>query len=81
MPRGGFMKLTRFNHISIYVDCIVNFRDRDVRIKWTTEDGLFEDNFNSVFIELDENDYDQAYSDFLDELPIFDLTTEGFENA
>ena len=75
------MKHTRFNYIDIYVDTIVNFRGRDVRIKWSTEDGLIEHNLSSVFMELDSDDLDQAYEDFIDELPIFDLKTEGFENA
>jgi hypothetical protein len=74
------MKLTRFNEVSIYVDCIVNFKDRDVRIKWTSEDGVIEDNFDSVFLELEADAYDQAYDDFTEELPTFDLTMEGFEN-
>jgi hypothetical protein len=75
------MKHTKFNEIHIYVDMVVNFRNRDVRIKWTTEDGLIEDDFDSVFIELNENDYDQAYDDFIDEFPIFNLNVEGLENA
>jgi hypothetical protein len=75
------MKLTRFNEISIYVDCIVNFRDREVRIKWTSEDGVIEDNFDSVFLELETDAYDQAYDDFIEELPTFDLNIEGVENA
>jgi len=75
------MKHTKFNEIYIYVDIVVNFRNRDVRIKWTTEDGLVEDNFDSVFLELNENDYDQAYNDFIDEFPIFNLNVEGLENA
>jgi len=75
------MKHTKFNEIYIYVDMVVNFRNRDVRIKWTTEDGLVEDNFDSVFLELNENDYDQAYNDFIDEFPIFNLNVEGLENA
>jgi len=74
------MKHTKFNEIYIYVDMVVNFRNRDVRIKWTTEDGLVEDNFDSVFLELNENDYDQAYNDFIDEFPIFNLNVEGLEN-
>ena len=74
------MKHTKFNEIYIYVDIVVNFRNRDVRIKWTTEDGLVEDNFDSVFLELNENDYDQAYNDFIDEFPIFNLNVEGLEN-
>jgi len=74
------MKLTRFNEVSIYVDCILNFKDRDVRIKWTSEDGVIEDNFDSVFLELEADAYDQAYDDFTEELPTFDLTMEGFEN-
>lgn len=75
------MKHTKFNEIYIYVDIVVNFRNRDVRIKWTTEDGLVKDNFDSVFLELNENDYDQAYNDFIDEFPIFNLNVEGLENA
>lgn len=75
------MKHTKFNEIYIYVDMVVNFRNRDVRIKWTTEDGLVKDNFDSVFLELNENDYDQAYNDFIDEFPIFNLNVEGLENA
>lgn len=75
------MKHTKFNEIYIYVDIVVNFRNRDVRIKWTTEDGLVEDNFDSVFLELNENDYDQAYNDFIDEFPIFNLNVEGLENT
>ena len=75
------MKHSKFNEIYIYVDIVVNFRNRDVRIKWTTEDGLVEDNFDSVFLELNENDYDQAYNDFIDEFPIFNLNVEGLENA
>ena len=74
------MKHTKFNEIYIYVDIVVIFRNRDVRIKWTTEDGLVEDNFDSVFLELNENDYDQAYNDFIDEFPIFNLNVEGLEN-
>jgi len=74
------MKHTKFNEIYIYVDMVVNFRNRDVRIKWTTEDGLVEDSFDSVFLELNENDYDQAYNDFIDEFPIFNLNVEGLEN-
>ena len=74
------MKLTRFNEVSIYVDCIVNFKDRDVRIKWTSEDGVIEDNFDSVFGELEAYAYDQAYDEFLNELPIFNLISKGFEN-
>jgi len=75
------MKLTRFNYIDMYVDCIVNHKGRDVRIKWTTEDGFIEDNFESVFSDLIDIKYDQAYDEFLDELPLFDLKTEGLENA
>jgi len=75
------MKHTKFNEIYIYVDMVVNFRNRDVHIKWTTEDGLVKDNFDSVFLELNENDYDQAYNDFIDEFPIFNLNVEGLENA
>ena len=74
------MKLTRYNYIEIYVDFVVNFRGRDVKIKWTTEDGYMDSNFDSVFLELDSNEYDQAYDEFMDELPIFGLKTEGFEN-
>jgi hypothetical protein len=75
------MKFTKFNEISIYVDCIVNFRNRNVRIKWTSEDGVIEDNFDSVFLELETDAYDQAYDDFTEELPTFDLNIEGVENA
>jgi len=75
------MKLTRFNYIDMYVDCIVNHKGRDVRIKWTTEDGFIENNFESVFSDLIDIKYDQAYDEFLDELPLFDLKTEGLENA
>jgi len=75
------MKFTRFNYIDMYVDCIVNHKGRDVRIKWTTEDGFIEDNFESVFSDLIDIEYDQAYDEFLDELPLFDLKTEGLENA
>ena len=75
------MKLTRFNCIDMYVDCIVNHKGRDVRIKWTTEDGFIENNFESVFSDLIDIEYDQAYDEFLDELPLFDLNTEGLENA
>ncbi len=75
------MKLTRFNYIDMYVDCIVNHKGRDVRIKWTTEDGFIENNFESVFSDLIDIEYDQAYDEFLDELPLFDLKTEGLENA
>jgi hypothetical protein len=74
------MKLTRFNEVSIYVDCIVNFKDRDVRIKWTSEDGVIEDNFDSVFLDLDAHQYNQAYDDFDEEFPTFNLNTEGLEN-
>lgn len=74
------MKLTRFNYIDMYVDCIVNHKGRDVRIKWTTEDGFIENNFESVFSDLIDIEYDQAYDEFLDELPLFDLNTEGLEN-
>jgi len=74
------MKLTRFNEVSIYVDCILNFKDRDVRIKWTSEDGVIEDNFDSVFLELEADAYDQVYDDFTEELPTFDLTMRGLEN-
>jgi len=74
------MKLTRFNEVSIYVDCVVNFKGRDVKIKWTNEDGVIEDNFDSVFLDLEADDYDQTNSDFLDELPIFDLDIAGLEN-
>jgi len=75
------MKLTRFNYIDMYVDCIVNHKGRDIRIKWTTEDGFIENNFESVFSDLIDIEYDQAYDEFLDELPLFDLKTEGLENA
>ena len=75
------MKLTRFNYIDMYVDCIVNHKGRDVRIKWTTEDGFIENNFESVFSDLIDIEYDQAYDEFLDELPLFDLNTEGLEHA
>ena len=75
------MKLTRFNYIDMYVDCIVNHKGRDVRIKWTTEDGFIENNFESVFSDLIDIEYDQAYDEFLDELPLFDLNMEGLENA
>jgi len=75
------MKLTRFNYIDMYVDCIVNHKGRDVKIKWTTEDGFIENNFESVFSDLIDIEYDQAYDEFLDELPLFDLKTEGLENA
>jgi len=75
------MKLTRFNEVSIYVDCVVNFRGRDVKIKWTNEDGYIDGNFDSVFLDLDSSEYDQAYDEFVDNLPIFDLGAEGFENA
>jgi len=74
------MKLTRFNEVSIYVDCVVNFRGRDVKIKWTSEDGYIDGNFDSVFLDLNSDEYDQAYDEFMDELPIFGLKTEGFEN-
>jgi hypothetical protein len=73
------MKLIRYNYIDIFVDCTLNYKGRDVKIKWTTEDGLIEDNFESVFFDL--NDYDQAYADFLDEFPTFNLNIEGVENA
>lgn len=75
------MKLARYNYIDIYVDCTLNYKGRDVKVKWTTEDGFIEDDFDSVFGELNSNDYDQAYDDFLDELPMFDLNIEGLENA
>ena len=75
------MKLIRYNYIDIFVDCTLNYKGRDVKIKWTTEDGFIEDNFDSVFGELDSNDYDQAYDEFLDELPTFNLNIEGVENA
>ena len=75
--QGGDMKLTRYNYIDIFVDCTLNYKGRDVKIKYTTEDGFIEDNFDSVFVELDSNDYDQAYADFLDELPTFNLNIEG----
>ena len=74
---GEIMKIIRYNYIDIYVDCTLNFKGRDVKIKWTSEEGLIEDNFESVFLELD--DYDQAYDDFLDELPTFNL--QEIENA
>jgi hypothetical protein len=74
------MKLTRYNYIEIYVDCVVNFRGRDVKIKWTTEDGYIDGNFDSVFFDLDSDEYDQVYDEFVDNLPIFDLGAEGFEN-
>ena len=73
------MKLIRYNYIDIFVDCTLNYKGRDVKIKWTTEDGLIEDNFELVF--SDSNDYDQAYADFLDEFPTFNLNIEGVENA
>ena len=75
------MKLTRFNYIDMYVDCTVNYKGRDIKIKFSTEDGFFENNFESVFSDLNEFEYDQAYDEFLDDLPLFDLKTEGFENA
>ena len=78
---GEIMKLTRYNYIDIFVDCTLNYKGRNVKIKWTTEDGLIEDNFDSVFLELDSNDYDETYADFLDELPMFNLNIEGLENA
>jgi len=74
------MKLTRFNKVVIYVDCIVNFRGKDVHIKWTDEDGYIDGNFDSVFGELEAYAYDQAHDEFLNELPIFNLISKGFEN-
>jgi hypothetical protein len=65
----------------MYVDCTVNYKGRDIKIKFSTEDGFFENNFESVFSDLNEFEYDQAYDEFLDDLPLFDLKTEGFENA
>jgi hypothetical protein len=74
------MKLTRFNYIDMYVDCTLNFRGKDIKIKWTTEDGLIDTNFESVFFDLDAHQYTQAYDDFIEELPIFDLDIAGLEN-
>jgi len=75
------MKLTRYNYIDMYIDLVVNYKGRDVKIKWTTEDGFIENNFESVFSDLNEFEYDEAYDYFLDDLPLFNLKTEGFENA
>ena len=75
------MKLTRYNYIDMYIDLVVNYKGRDVKIKWTTEDGFIEDNFESVFSDLNEFEYDEEHDKFVDDLPLFDLKAEGFENA
>jgi len=73
------MKITKYNEISIYVNVILNFRGRDVKVIWTTEDGILKDYFYDAFKDLNEYDLEDAYEQFKDELPLFDLDVQGLD--
>ena len=53
----------------------MGFRDREVKVTFNSEDGL-ESNFENVFIDLDEDDYEDARIQFEDELPFFRIERE-----
>ena len=75
------MKFVKYNEISIYVDFVVEFKGRNVKVKWSTEDGWLEDRFEDVFMDLSDAEYDEAYEEFIDELPSFSLNMENYDYA
>ena len=69
------MKFLRYNDIYYHIDYVVGFRDREVKVIFNSEDGL-ESNFENVFIDLNEDDYEDARIQFEDELPFFRIERE-----
>jgi hypothetical protein len=75
------MKFVRYNAISIYVNYVVEFKGRQVKVIWTTEDGIIEDNFETVFSDLSNDVYEDYQEQFFDELPSISLNMGEIENA
>jgi len=75
------MKFVRYNEISLYVNFLVELQGRQVKVKWTSEDGLLEHNFYEVFKDLTDEDYEKLELDFHDFLPTFDIEMKEYENA
>lgn len=72
------MKFVKYNEISIYVDFTVEIQGREVQVKWTTEDGVLADNFEKVFANLTDHEYDQVYEKFYDQM--YNFTLDRGEN-